>query len=75
MPNSQMRTERLKVKRPSQRYPANEVGTIYPSSEYISGAGDLAWSLAYHLLAAALRTSLLASLSLSLHLRTVRGLK
>ena len=75
MPKSQMRTERLKVKRLSQRYPAKEVGTIYPSGEYISGAGDLAWSLAYHLLAAAVRTSHLVSLSLSLHLRTVRGLK
>lgn len=75
MPKSQMRTERLKVKRLSQRYPTKEVGTIYPSGEYISGAGDVVWSLAYHLLAAALRTSLLASLSLSLHLRTVRGLK
>lgn len=42
MTNSQMRTERLKIKRLSQEIPAKEVGTIYPSSEYISGVGDLA---------------------------------
>ena len=42
IPNSQMRKVRLReVKRLAQRHPAKEVGTIYPSSKYISGVKDL----------------------------------
>lgn len=76
IPNSQMRKVRLReVKRLAQRHPAKKVGTIYPSSEYISGVKDLAWRLAHHLLSVAPQTSPLAFLSLGLPLMTERAVK